>query len=96
VVFAGNGTNYNGLFFVVTGVPVVGVAPMVAGIVSAGWSLISPQPSSFADQPIGGITVTQTTASGQAVGYTVLDIGFSYGPSTTSTTISQHIQLIPN
>lgn len=96
VVFAGFGTNYNGLFFVVTSVPVVGVAPMVNGVVSVGWALISPQPSSFADQPIGGITVTQTTASGQAVGYVVLDIGFSYGPSTTSTTVSQHIALIPN
>jgi hypothetical protein len=96
VIFAGFGTNYNGLFFIVTGVPVVGVAPMVNGVVSAGWSLISPQPSSFANQPIGGITVTQTTATGQAVGYVVLDIGFSYGPSTTSTTVSQHISLPPN
>jgi hypothetical protein len=96
VIFAGNGTNYNGLFFIVTGVPVVGVAPMVNGVVSAGWALISPQPSSFADQPVAGITVTQTTASGQAVGYVVLDIGFSYGPSTISTTVSEHISLIPN
>jgi hypothetical protein len=96
VVFAGFGTNFNGLFFVVTGVPVVGVAPMVNGVVSTGWSLISPQPSSFADQPVLGITVTQTTASGQAVGYVVLDCGFSYGPSTTSTTVSQHISLLPN
>jgi len=96
VVFAGFGTNFNGLFFVVTGVPVVGVAPMVNGVVSAGWSLISPQPSSFANQPVVGITVTQSTASSQAVGYVVLDIGFSYGPSTTSTTVSEHIQLIPN
>jgi hypothetical protein len=96
VIFAGNGVNFNGLFFVVTGVPVVGVAPMVNGVVSAGWSLISPQPSSFANQPVVGITVTQSTASAQAVGYVVLDIGFSYGPSTTSTTVSQHIALIPN
>lgn len=96
VVFAGFGTNFNGLFFVVTGVPVVGVAPMVNGVVSAGWALISPQPSSFANQPVVGITVTQSTASSQAVGYVVLDIGFSYGPSTTSTTVSEHIQLIPN
>jgi len=96
VIFAGNGVNFNGLFFVVTGTPVVGVAPMVNGVVSAGWSLISPQPSSFADQPVLGITVTQSTASAQAVGYVVLDIGFSYGPSTTSTTVSEHIGLIPN
>jgi hypothetical protein len=69
---------------------------MVNGVVSAGWALISPQPSSFANQPVSGITVTQATASGQAVGYVVLDIGFSYGPNTTSTTVSQHIALIPN
>jgi len=96
VIFAGNGVNYNGLFFIVTGVPVVGVTPMVNGVVSAGWSLISPQPSSFADQPVLGINVNQATATGQAVGYVVLDIGFSYGPSTTSTTVSQHISLLPN
>jgi len=43
-----------------------------------------------------GITLTQATATGQAVGYVVLDIGFSYGPTTTSTTVSEHISLLPN
>jgi hypothetical protein len=96
VVFAGFGTNYNGLFFIATGIPAVGVAPMVNGVVSANWALISPQPSSFADQPVSLININQSSASGQAVGYVVLDIGFSYGPSTTSTTVSQHISLLPN
>ena len=96
VIFAGNGVNYNGLFFVATGIPVPATPPMVNGVVSANWALISPQPSSFADQPVSGITLTQSTATGQAVGYVVLDIGFSYGPTTTSTTVSQHISLLPN
>jgi hypothetical protein len=97
VIFAGSGTNYNGLFFIAGPlVPTPATPPMVNGVVSANWALISPQPSSFADQPVLGITVTQSTASGQAVGYVVLDIGFSYGPSTTSTTVSQHISLLPN
>ena len=96
VVFSGFGTNYNGLFFIATGVPTVGVAPMVNGVVSANWSLISPQPSTYADQPILSMNINQATASVQAVGYVVLDMGFSYGPSTTSTTVSQHISLLPN
>lgn len=97
VIFAGQGTNYNGLFFIAgPGIPAPATPPMVNGVVSANWALITPQPSSFADQPIAGITLTQTTATGQAVGYVVLDIGFSYGPSTTSTTVSQHISLLPN
>lgn len=96
VIFAGFGTNYNGLFFVATGVPAAATPPMVNGVVSANWALIQPQPSSFADQPVVGITLTQATDTGQAVGYVVLDIGFSYGPTTTSTTVSQHISLLPN
>lgn len=96
VVFAGFGTNYNGLFFIATGTPAVGVTPMVSGVVSANWALISPQPSSFADQPVSLININQSSAAAQAVGYVVLDIGFSYGPSTTSTTVSQHISLLPN
>ena len=96
VIFAGQGTNFNGLFFIATGTPIPATPPMVNGVVSANWALISPQPSSFADQPVLGISVTQATASGQAVGYVVLDIGFSYGPSTTSTTVSEHISLLPN
>jgi len=96
VIFAGYGTNYNGLFFIATGVPAVGIAPMVNGVTSANWSLISPQPSTFADQPVVAMNINQSSASGQAVGYVVLDMGFSYGPSTTSTTVSQHISLLPN
>ena len=97
VIFAGFGTNFNGLFFIAgPGIPVVGVAPMVSGVTSANWAVISPQPSSFADQPVLGITVTQATATGQAVGYVVLDIGFTYGTSPTSTTVSEHISLLPN
>jgi hypothetical protein len=96
VIFAGQGTNYNGLFFIATGIPAPATPPMVNGVVSANWSLISPQPSSYADQPILSMNITQSTASGQAVGYVVLDMGFSYGPSTTSTTVSEHISLPPN
>jgi hypothetical protein len=95
VIFAGSGTNYNGLFFIATGVPAAATPPMVNGVVSANWALISPQPSSFADQPVVGMTLTQSTSSGQAVGYVVLDMGFSYGPTTTSTTVSQAIELSP-
>lgn len=93
VVFAGNGTNYNGLFFIATGSPTVGTAPMVNGVVSANWSLISPQPSSYADQPVLSINLNQSTASAQAVGYVVIDMGFSYGPDTVTTTVSSHINL---
>lgn len=97
VIFAGFGTNYNGLFFIAgPGVPAAATPPMVNGVVSANWSLISPQPSSFADQPVLSMNITQATASAQAVGYVVLDIGFSYGPSTSSTTDSEHISLFPN
>jgi hypothetical protein len=93
VVFAGNGTNYNGLFFIATGSPTVGTAPMVNGVVSANWSLISPQPSSYADQPVLSINLNQSTASAQAVGYVVIDMGFSYGPDTVTTSVSSHINL---
>jgi hypothetical protein len=94
VVFAGFGTNFNGLFFAATNTTIVGVAPMVNGVVSANWSLISPQPSSFADQPVLSMNITQATASGQAVGYVVLDMGFSYGTDTVTTTVSSHIELL--
>jgi hypothetical protein len=93
-VFAGFGTNFNGLFFAATNTTIVGVAPMVNGVVSANWSLISPQPSSFADQPVLSMNITQATASGQAVGYVVLDMGFSYGTDTVTTTVSSHIELL--
>lgn len=96
VVFAGFGTNFNGLFFVATGIPVPATPPMVNGVVSANWALISPQPSTYANQPTLGMALTQATTAGQAVGYVVLDMGFSYGPSTTSTTVSSHISLLPN
>ena len=96
IVFAGFGTNFNGLFFIATGVPVVGVAPMVNGVISANWALINPQPSTYANQPVLSMNINQSSASSQAVGYVVLDMGFSYGTSTTSTTVSEHISLLPN
>lgn len=97
VIFAGQGTNYNGLFFIAgPGIPTPATPPMVNGVVSANWALISPQPSSYADQPILAMNINQSTASGQAVGYVVLDMGWSYGPSTISTTVSEHISLLPN
>jgi len=97
VIFAGQGTNYNGLFFIAgPGIPTPATPPMVNGVVSANWALISPQPSSYADQPIVSMNINQSTASGQAVGYVVLDMGWSYGPSTISTTVSEHISLLPN
>ena len=102
VVFAGFGSNYNGIFYTcVTGhTSSAANAPVVNGILSPLWSVITPQPSSFADQPVLAMNINQITNSplggAQAVGYVVLDMGFSYGPSTTSTTVSQHISLLPN
>jgi hypothetical protein len=93
VIFAGNGTNYNGLFFKATGTSVLGTPPMVNGVVSANWSLIDPQPSSYANQPVISMNITQATATGQAVGYVVIDMGFSYGPDTVTTSVSSHINL---
>lgn len=96
VVFAGSGVNFNGLFFRSLSVNNNNHPPMTNGVVDTNWALIDPQPSSYADQPILAINLNQATASAQAVGYVVLDIGFSYGPSTTSTTVSEHISLNPN
>ena len=96
VVFAGSGTNYNGLFFRSLSISNNNHPPMTNGVVDSNWALIDPQPSTYADQPILAMNINQATASGQAVGYVVLDMGFSYGPSTTSTTVSQHISLLPN
>jgi len=96
VVFAGSGTNFNGLFFRSLSVNNNNHPPMTNGVVDTNWALIDPQPSTYADQPILAINLNQATASAQAVGYVVLDIGFSYGPSTTSTTDSVHISLNPN
>jgi hypothetical protein len=96
VVFAGSGTNFNGLFFRSLSVNNNNHPPMTNGVVDTNWALIDPQPSTYADQPILAINLNQATASAQAVGYVVLDIGFSYGPNTTSTTDSVHISLNPN
>ena len=93
VVFAGFGTNFNGLFFSATGTSTIAVPPMVNGVVSANWSLINPQPSSYADQRVLSMNINQSTSSGQAVGYVVLDMGFSYGPDTVTTTVSSKIDL---
>jgi hypothetical protein len=95
VIFAGNGTNYNGLFFIATGIPAPATPPMVNGVVSANWALISPQPSSYATQPVLSMNITQSTTSGQAVGYVVLDMGFTVQTGGT-TTVSEHISLLPN
>ena len=97
VVYAGNSGNaagFNGLFYkcliINTGIP-----PMTAtGTTPIQWQLLDPQPSSFKDQPVLAASLVQGTVSVQAVGYVVLDMGFSYGTTTTTTSVSEHVNLI--
>jgi hypothetical protein len=92
-IYGGALGNYNGIFYTClianTNVPPVSTT----GVLSASWALISPQPSSYADAPVLGMCLTQASASAQAVGYVVLDMGFSYGPDTVTTTVSEHVNL---
>jgi hypothetical protein len=89
-IYGGPSGNYNGIFYTCitgnTNVPPVNTS----GVLAAQWSITSPQPSSYADAPVLGMSLTQASASVQAVGYVVLDMGFSYGPNTTTTTVSEN------
>jgi len=97
VVYAGNSGNaagYNGLFYRSLVINNNNHPPMtVAGVTDSNWALLDPQPSSYKDQPVLAAALVQSTASVQAVGYVVLDMGFSYGTSTTTTSVSQHVSL---
>jgi hypothetical protein len=93
VVYSGTTVNPNGLFY--TAVTNNNNKPPVsaAGVPdTVHWSAISPQPSSYASQPILSINIngisgtTGTWAAGPML--RVLSMGYSLGPSPTSTTES--------
>jgi hypothetical protein len=96
VVFSGFGLGGtgNGIFYTVVGNPPVNTPPLSAtGVPSAFYTAISPQPSSYASQPLLSATLAGTsgTAPGWATGnlLRVLAMGYTTGsnPYTQTTSV---------
>ena len=84
VVYSGFGGTANGIFYTVVGNPPANTLPVsTTGVPSAFYTAISPQPSSYASQPILGATLAGSsgTAPGWATGnlLRVLAIGYTTG-----------------
>jgi hypothetical protein len=97
VVYSGTSVNPNGLFYTCA-VNNSNTPPVsAAGVASASWTAISPQPSSYASQPvlsanINGISGSTTTwVAGPLL--RVLSMGYSVGPDTTTTSASFEYKL---
>ena len=95
VVFSGVGLGGtgNGIFYTVVGNPPVNTPPLsLTGVPSAFYTPISPQPSSYASQPI--LSATLTGSSGSPPGWTagpllkVLAIGYTTGNTPFTQTSS--------
>jgi hypothetical protein len=86
VIFSGFGIGGtgNGIFYTAVGNPPVNTPPLsLTGVPSAFWSAISPQPSSYASQPI--LSMNLTGINGATTGWTagpllrVLSMGYTTG-----------------
>jgi hypothetical protein len=93
VVYSGFGGTANGIFYTVVGSPPVNTPPVsTTGVPSAFYTAISPQPSSYASQPILGATLAGSsgTAPGWATGnlLRVLSMGYTTGNTPYTQTSS--------
>jgi len=86
VIYSGFGGTPNGIFYTAVGTVPVNTPPVsTTGVPSAFWTAISPQPSSYASQPI--LAMNLTGINGTATGWTagpllrVLSMGYSTGNS---------------
>jgi hypothetical protein len=93
VIFSGFGGTPNGIFYTAVGTVPVNTPPVSAtGVPSPFWTAISPQPSSYASQPI--LATNLNGISGTATGWTagpllrVLSIGYTTGPNPYTRTSS--------
>lgn len=93
VIYSGFGGTANGIFYTAVGNPPVNTQPVSAtGVPSPFWVAISPQPSSYASQPI--LSMNLTGINGTAAGWTagpllrVLSMGYTTGNNPYSKTSS--------
>jgi hypothetical protein len=84
VIYSGFGGTPNGIFYTVVGSPPVNTPPVSAtGVPSAFYTAISPQPSSYASQPI--VSMNVNGINGTTTGWTagpllrVLSMGYTTG-----------------
>lgn len=100
VVFSGFGLGGtgNGIFYTVVGNPPVNTPPLSAlGVPSAFYTAISPQPSSYASQPI--LSMNLTGINGVSTGWTagpllrVLSMGYTTGPNPQTQSYSVRYNL---
>jgi hypothetical protein len=93
VVYSGFGSTPNGIFYTAVGSVPANTPPVSAtGVPSASWTAISPQPSSYASQPISSMNVNGV--SGTPIGWTagpllrIVSMGYTTGPNTLTRTSS--------
>jgi hypothetical protein len=95
VIFSGFGIGGtgNGIFYTAVGVVPVNTPPVsLTGVPSAFWTAISPQPSSYASQPI--LSMNVTGINGTTAGWTagpllrIVSMGYTTGFDTSSQTSS--------
>jgi hypothetical protein len=93
VIYSGFGGTANGIFYTAVGVVPVNTPPVSAtGVPSPFWVAISPQPSSYASQPI--LSMNVNGISGTTAGWTagpllrILAMGYSVGPDPNTQTDS--------
>ena len=93
VIYSGFGGTPNGIFYTAVGVVPVNTPPVSAtGVPSPFWTAISPQPSSYASQPI--LATNLNGISGTTTGWTagpllrVLSVGYTTGPNPYTRTSS--------
>jgi len=84
VIYSGFGGTPNGIFYTAVGTVPINTPPVSAtGVASAFWTAISPQPSSYASQPILAMNINGI--AGTALGWTagpllrVLSMGYTTG-----------------
>lgn len=97
VIFSGTTGTPTGLFYSCA-VNNTATPPVSAtGVPSPSWTVISPQPSSYASKPVSLLNINgiSGTASGWTAGQLlrVLEIGYSYGPDATTLTGSVRYRL---
>ena len=93
MIYSGFGGTANGIFYTAVGVVPVNTPPVSAtGVPSPFWVAISPQPSSYASQPI--LSMNVNGISGTTAGWTagpllrILAMGYSVGPDPNTQTDS--------
>jgi hypothetical protein len=97
VIFSGPGGNPTGLFYTCA-IANTNTPPVSAtGVPSASWTVMTPQPSSYATKPVSLLNINgiNGTTTGWLAGdlLRVLEMGYSYGPNPTTVTESVRYRL---